>query len=69
MSSSFKNHINKPTKADTMDLGFAAWSSNFIPRKDELRDDYKSLRDNYKYIGDAYNRSQDTADEWEIKDP
>jgi hypothetical protein len=65
MSSSIGNDVKSPTKADT---GFAAWSSQHIPRKDDLRDDYKSLRDNYKSIGDAYDRRQDTADTWETKD-
>ncbi|KAH8726188.1 cora-like Mg2+ transporter protein-domain-containing protein [Phaeosphaeriaceae sp. PMI808] len=61
MSSLPENGHLKPIQSHTIDIG-AWWSPQHIP-------DGHVYRDTYKHIGDAYDRGQDVADEWEIKDP
>jgi hypothetical protein len=62
MSSSSENPDVAPTKAVTIDLGPALWSSRKVPR-------LPAFNNQYMHIGDAYSRDLHTAEKWEIKDP
>jgi hypothetical protein len=71
MSASSGDHLRdgKSARASTMDSGSAVWSSTHIPDEEDPYEVSKSVRSNYSYIGDAYDRTQTTADQWEINDP
>lgn len=62
MSSSTGNRSDAPVKAVTIEMGPSLWSAKKLPKN-------PIAVNPYKHIGDAYDRRQDTADGWEIKDP
>ncbi|KAH3986431.1 hypothetical protein HBI44_076540 [Parastagonospora nodorum] len=67
MSSLSEDRDAKPAQFTTIESGFAPWSSKNGP--DDPYKDSRKLRDNYKHIGDAYDRNQESANAWEIKEP
>jgi hypothetical protein len=67
MSSLSEDRDAKPAQFTTIESGFAPWSSKNSP--DDPYKDSRKLRDNYKHIGDAYDRNQESANAWEIKEP
>jgi hypothetical protein len=62
MSAGSEKRSITPTKSVTIDLGAAQHSSRPIPHNPEFGDPYRTN-------GDVYERRQDVADQWEIKDP
>ncbi|KAF2832315.1 hypothetical protein CC86DRAFT_340739 [Ophiobolus disseminans] len=62
MPSTPSSHYSGPIKSSTVKRG-AVWSSKILPPQEAGA----ILRDDYSHLGDAYNRNQESANEWEIK--